>query len=191
MGRRDHELLIETLRPECVIAPGREPGKRYAVSVLGRRVAAPAAAYEREYGRLPTGYDVHHLCRTKACTNVAHLSALTKSEHAFVHRLEYACEHGDAERDAMDSCRICKREGEARRTGGVPHIGSGGHQRAQTHCKRGHAYDEANTRWRRKRYGWARTCLACEAVSRDKHRDTRNAKRNAKRREERRRVRNG
>lgn len=51
---------------------------------------------------------------------------------------------------------------------------NGGWQRAKTHCPRGHAYDEKNTRLRtnRKGRGWVgRWCRACDREAAQRKRD--------------------
>lgn len=37
--------------------------------------------YEREYGPVPEGCDVHHLCGRRLCVNPRHLQAVTRREH--------------------------------------------------------------------------------------------------------------
>lgn len=40
----------------------------------------------------------------------------------------------------------------------------GAHQRAKTHCKSGHPYDETNTRWRKSGKRTRRVCRQCEVI---------------------------
>lgn len=37
--------------------------------------------YERYFGPIPAGKQIHHLCRNKGCCNPAHLSPVTRKEH--------------------------------------------------------------------------------------------------------------
>ncbi len=46
--------------------------------------------FEAANGPLPEGFDIHHLCRQKACVNLDHLEALPKSEHTRLHMEERA-----------------------------------------------------------------------------------------------------
>lgn len=38
-------------------------------------------AYERAFGKIPTGLQVDHLCRNRCCVNQAHLEAVTAAEN--------------------------------------------------------------------------------------------------------------
>lgn len=37
--------------------------------------------FEREFGEIPDGHDVHHRCGERACVNPAHLEALSRKAH--------------------------------------------------------------------------------------------------------------
>ena len=41
---------------------------------------------------------------------------------------------------------------------------SGAYQKQRTHCPSGHAYDEANTSWKKNEYGVERACKTCQRL---------------------------
>lgn len=45
------------------------------------KVKAHRWAYERVYGAIPEGWEVHHLCGNSLCCNPDHLTAMPRSEH--------------------------------------------------------------------------------------------------------------
>ena len=46
---------------------------------------AHRVAWERVHGPIPEGHHIHHVCRNRACVNVAHLELLPASEHLRLH----------------------------------------------------------------------------------------------------------
>jgi hypothetical protein len=52
----------------------------------GKLVRGHREAYERRYGPIPAGHDVHHRCLNTACLNAEHMVALSDLEHAKEHR---------------------------------------------------------------------------------------------------------
>ena len=51
------------------------------VTVDGRRQMAHRAAWEAEYGPIPDGHDLDHLCRRRLCIAPAHLEPVTPSDN--------------------------------------------------------------------------------------------------------------
>ena len=107
-----------------------------------RTVDLPSAyahriAYGLLVGPIPDGLELDHLCRNRACVNPDHLEPVTHAENL--------------RRGASLS--------------GVLWVGPRPNT-LKTHCPRGHAYDDANTR----HYRGRRVCRACDAErSRTKH----------------------
>jgi len=142
-------------------------GTASATGSTGRasRIAAPT----------PDGLVVHHRCGNPACVRPGHLELQSNSEHVRNHKAPgNRCKHGheftpentyiavDAKGREHRLCRACgaQRARAYRRERGL--VGSA--QARQTHCKRGHPFDEENTY----RYQGKRICRTCrrEAVRR-------------------------
>jgi hypothetical protein len=49
--------------------------------IEGRHVMYHVYTWEKHHGKLPEGYEVHHLCGNRACCNIEHLEALDGHEH--------------------------------------------------------------------------------------------------------------
>ena len=86
-------------------------------------------AYELLVGPVPTGLELDHLCRVRHCVNPAHLEPVSHRENL--------------RRGASVSGRLW--------SGPRPNT-------LITHCPKGHAYDETNTR----HYRGGRVCRACD-----------------------------
>ena len=49
-------------------------------------IGAHRMVWTVQRGPVPTGYELHHECQVRACVNVDHLTAMTRAEHARVHK---------------------------------------------------------------------------------------------------------
>jgi len=119
-------------RPElgsCWVRTAKlKAGYSYIADSSGRQVVAHRFAYELLVGPIPEGLELDHLCRNRACVKV------TPDDHGPAH-LE----------------PVTKRENILRGEG------MGARHARQTHCKRGHPFDEANTYW----WNGYRACRTC------------------------------
>jgi len=75
--------------------------------------------WEAVNGRVPRGYVLHHLCRTKLCYRPSHLLCLTRGQHTALHMQDKLlwthCANGHPYSEKRDArghrwCRVCQRE---------------------------------------------------------------------------------
>ena len=114
----DHPLLWRlsenvAIDGECLVWTGAKAqgyGRlyRYNGSELVHRIA-----YELVHGPIPTGMDLDHLCRNRACFNPDHLEPVTRGEnvrrgHPYRQRKE-TCKHGH--RMTEENVRIVHEKG--------------------------------------------------------------------------------
>ena len=92
--------------------------------VHGRLVKAHRYAYEMEYGPIPDGAVIDHLCRNRGCVNPLHLEAVSHRTNirrgegiAAINAIKEACINGHAfdekntgYRGATRYCRTCLRD---------------------------------------------------------------------------------
>jgi hypothetical protein len=106
-------------RGDCVVWVGSTNAKGYGrfTSSRGRLFLAHRWAWEQHHGPVPDGREMDHLCRNRACVNVAHLEAVTHQTNlrrAPRNRPRIACPRGHLLRIAYVSpngqmkCRLCR-----------------------------------------------------------------------------------
>lgn len=104
---------------DCVLWTGCLDRDGYGAKwVDGRRVMVHRWAYEQRYGPIPSGLELDHLCRKKACYNPDHLEAVTGPENIRRAKWREHCKHGHAytpentmwQKDGRRKCRICRTE---------------------------------------------------------------------------------
>jgi HNH endonuclease len=80
----------------------------------GKRVMVHRWAYEQAFGQIPSGMQVDHLCKNRACYNPEYLEAITRSENIRRAAGRETCKRGHAMTPANISwqsgrrkCRAC------------------------------------------------------------------------------------
>lgn len=73
----------KTRQTNCTVWIGATNNKGYGlIGIGGGRIAlAHRVAYEDEYGPIPEGHVIDHLCRVRNCVNPMHLEAVTQGEN--------------------------------------------------------------------------------------------------------------
>jgi hypothetical protein len=68
-------------RDGCCQARLGAPGKH------GRRkkIKLHIFMYEKYFGSVPKGYELHHLCKNRRCCNIFHLKPVTRRDHQILH----------------------------------------------------------------------------------------------------------
>lgn len=85
--RFDNKLMPEP-NTGCLLYTGITTDRGYGQFRIKRvRIAAHKFAYERVYGPVPEGLELHHICHQRICCEVNHLVPLTRFDHAQVHKL--------------------------------------------------------------------------------------------------------
>lgn len=100
-------------RPQC--SGYREYGN---LRINGRLQLSHRVFYELEYGPIPHGHVIHHVCGNKRCVNPKHLQAVIPKDHANRHRSEirfcpagheYIPENTRIDKRGRRSCKTCHR----------------------------------------------------------------------------------
>jgi hypothetical protein len=125
----------------------------------GRNVLAHRWSYAKAKGEIPAGLNLDHLCRTPACVNPDHLEAVTQMVNLRRGKRcrSMYCRHGHKlpaptvlpNGGQKRRCVVCRKMDHALYCSRQPKRSTvGGRQPKKpvpSHCKNGHAYDEANT----------------------------------------------
>jgi HNH endonuclease len=115
--------VVRTVDPrECILWKGCRDRDGYGATwINGKRVMAHRWAYERAFGPIPSGMQIDHLCRNRACCNPCHLEAISRLENIRRAAWRDACKRGHAMTPANTSwqsgrrkCRACHVEACAR-----------------------------------------------------------------------------
>ena len=75
------ESIIEVTDGSCLISEcGITNGYCY-MNMNGKKTALHRYVYEREFGKIPKGYVIDHLCENTQCINPYHLEVVTNKEN--------------------------------------------------------------------------------------------------------------
>lgn len=73
------ERKVQRSGDGCWIWTGAKNSRGYGqLKIDGRSRYAHRLAYEHWQGLIPEGFELDHLCRTRACVNPAHLEPVTR-----------------------------------------------------------------------------------------------------------------
>lgn len=130
-----------TTEPTCHLWIGATNNKGYGILFIdGRHHLAHRLAYEAEYGPIPDGMVLDHVCRSRNCVNPLHLEVVTHAENARRGRRAASLQIGDTcsnghligpgdlyeRKSGKTECRHCRRA--------VDHKGSGPRPTTQRHA---------------------------------------------------------
>lgn len=80
-------LAKDISRKDCIKATGKPDATTGYIrkSISNKIYYAHRLAFAAQYGDIPEGYHIHHLCGNKICINTKHLVALSIKEHNKIH----------------------------------------------------------------------------------------------------------
>jgi len=99
--------------------------------INGKPIGSHRFAYEMNYGKIPEGLVIDHLCKNHSCVNPEHLEAVTQQEN---------CTRG-----------LSGKHGNQRK-------GSEHPESKKTHCPKGHEYNQENTYRDPKGHRFCKSC---------------------------------
>jgi hypothetical protein len=89
-------FLAKTRKTNCTVWIGSTNTLGYGIiSIDGRLQLAHRIAFEAEYGPIPQGLVIDHLCRVRNCVNPLHLEAVTSGENTRRGRASITLKVGD------------------------------------------------------------------------------------------------
>lgn len=132
LQRYIHERSVEVPWSGCwlwLLSDGSHGYPQGAASAItGEQVTlAHRLSYLARHGEIPTGYDVDHLCRVRACVNPAHLEAVTQ----FSNRRRQFGFKADADLVEPDTCARGHKSYRRSETNGKPMCTECNRQRSQ------------------------------------------------------------
>lgn len=118
---------------DCWEWPGSKTLGYGTIKYRGVSMYVHRAVYEECVGPIPSGYQIDHLCRNRACSNPDHLEAVTQRENIARAQTKTHCLRGHAYDEENTEtyangrrrCRAChrdrEREGSRRRRAALNH----------------------------------------------------------------------
>ncbi len=82
---QDLLLLCTPAGGECMRWAGRKRDGYSQATIGGKTVRVHRYVYEKVYGSIPHGLQIHHTCENRDCLNPTHLEAKTPVQHLMLH----------------------------------------------------------------------------------------------------------
>lgn len=110
-------FIAKTRETNCTVWIGATNNKGYGLILIGGVAKlAHRVAFEAEYGPIPDGMVIDHLCRVRNCVNAMHLEAVTNGENIRRGRAARALQVGDT---CINGHELTEAEGIYFRSNGV------------------------------------------------------------------------
>lgn len=144
----------------------------YGAFRFGSMQRAHRVAYESEFGSIPDGLEIDHLCRVRSCVNPEHLEAVTHTENVArgsgnPSKNNTHCINGhefstsNTYTNSGRQCKTCIKSASAKRyLAKVRNKDAGVRNKYKTHCIHGHQLSGDNLYVAPK--GTKRECRACK-----------------------------
>lgn len=147
--------LINIQDNGCWTVASKSTSRYTAIRYNGLKISTHRLSYELYKGKIPDNYHIDHLCRNTYCCNPDHLEAVTPKENTL---------RGNAPQRAKERYDEVLRPYHEKAILKAAQI-----RLARTHCKRGHIYDEENTRVLVNNGKKRRQCIKCLNYTRRRH----------------------